>query len=82
MVPVPKVEHTITKAAIPTGTKQLLTDMGPEKFCQWVGKQKRLLITDTTFRDAHQSLLATRMRTFDMLAVADAVFVVDLVGIG
>lgn len=73
VVPLPKVEHTITKAAIPSGTKQLLTDMGPEKFCQWVSRQKRLLITDTTFRDAHQSLLATRMRTFDMLSVADAV---------
>jgi pyruvate carboxylase len=48
--------------------------MGPEKFCNdWVAKQKKLLITDTTMRDAHQSLLATRMRTFDMLAVADAV---------
>jgi pyruvate carboxylase len=48
--------------------------MGPEKFCKdWIAKQKRLLLTDTTMRDAHQSLLATRMRTFDMLAVADSV---------
>ncbi|MFZ4767591.1 MAG: pyruvate carboxylase subunit B, partial [Roseimicrobium sp.] len=55
-------------------TKQLLTELGPEKFCkQWVAKQKRLLITDTTMRDAHQSLLATRMRTYDMAAIADAV---------
>lgn len=59
---------------VPPGTKQLLEEMGPEKFCgEWVAKQKRLLITDTTMRDAHQSLLATRMRSFDMLAVADAV---------
>lgn len=58
----------------PAGTKQLLESMGPEKFCKdWVAKQKRLLLTDTTMRDAHQSLLATRMRSFDMLAVADAV---------
>ncbi len=58
----------------PAGTKQLLTEMGPDKFCrEWVAKQKRLLLTDTTFRDAHQSLLATRVRTFDMLAVADSV---------
>jgi pyruvate carboxylase len=55
------------------GTKQLLTKLGPEKFAEWVTKQKRLLLTDTTMRDAHQSLLATRVRTFDMLAIADAV---------
>lgn len=69
--PIPKWDHRQTPAA---GTKQLLTEMGPEKFCkEWVAKEKRLLITDTTMRDAHQSLLATRMRTFDMLTVADAV---------
>ncbi len=55
------------------GTRQLLLELGPKKFAQWVVKQKRLLITDTTFRDAHQSLLATRVRSYDMLAVADAV---------
>ena len=60
--------------AVPPGTKDLLGKMGPEKFCRdWVAKQKRLLLTDTTMRDAHQSLLATRMRTYDMLAVAEAV---------
>ena len=42
---------------------------GPKKFAEWTRKQKRLLVTDTTFRDAHQSLMATRVRTFDMLAV-------------
>jgi pyruvate carboxylase len=69
--PVPKWDHRITP---PAGTKQLLAEMGPQKFCRdWVSKQKRLLLTDTTFRDAHQSLLATRVRTYDMLAVADAV---------
>ena len=46
------------------------TELGPEKFAQWVRDQKRLLLTDTTFRDAHQSLLATRMRTYDMLQIA------------
>ncbi len=56
----------------PDGTRQLLLELGPKKFAQWTLKQKRLLITDTTLRDAHQSLLATRFRTFDMLAVADA----------
>lgn len=69
--PIPKYDHRVAPAK---GTKDLLTELGAEKFCKdWVAKQKRLLITDTTMRDAHQSLLATRMRTFDMLAVADAV---------
>jgi pyruvate carboxylase len=61
------------KEAPPAGTRQLLQDLGPKGFADWARKQKRLLITDTTFRDAHQSLLATRLRTFDMLAVASAV---------
>ena len=69
--PLPKCDHLVEPQV---GTKQLLTKMGPEKFCRdWVAKQKRLLITDTTFRDAHQSLLATRMRTYDMLSVAGSV---------
>jgi pyruvate carboxylase len=55
------------------GTRQLLLKLGAKKFAEWTLKQKRLLITDTTFRDAHQSLLATRVRTFDMLAAAGAV---------
>src|SRR3954464_1075270 len=50
-----------------------LLELGAEKFAQHVRKQKRLLITDTTMRDAHQSLLATRVRTHDLLAIADAV---------
>ena len=54
------------------GTRDLLHKLGPKKFSQWVLKQKRLLVTDTTFRDAHQSLMATRVRSYDMLAVADA----------
>ncbi|HTW95700.1 MAG TPA: pyruvate carboxylase, partial [Tepidisphaeraceae bacterium] len=57
----------------PSGTRQLLTELGPEKFAAWARKQKRLLVTDTTFRDAHQSLLATRVRTYDLLRIADAV---------
>jgi len=55
----------------PAGTRQRLAEMGPEKFAQWTRAQKRLLVTDTTFRDAHQSLLATRVRTYDMLAIAN-----------
>src|SRR4051812_9574384 len=61
------------KMAPPPGTRQLLLELGPKKFAEWTLKQKRLLITDTTFRDAHQSLMATRVRSFDMLAVANAV---------
>jgi len=57
----------------PSGTRQLLKKLGPKKFAAWARKEKRLLITDTTFRDAHQSLLATRVRTHDLLATATAV---------
>lgn len=69
--PMPSFDHG---TAPPAGTRQLLQEMGPEKFCrEWVAGQKALLLTDTTMRDAHQSLLATRMRSYDMLAIADAV---------
>ncbi len=61
------------KAAPAPGTRQLLLELGAKKFAEWILKQKRLLVTDTTFRDAHQSLMATRVRSYDMLAVADAV---------
>src|SRR5260370_31524778 len=57
----------------PPGTRQLLKKLGPKKFPAWARKEKRLLVTDTTLRDAHQSLMATRVRTFDLLATADAV---------
>jgi len=57
----------------PPGTRDLLLKLGPKKFAEWTLKQKQLLITDTTFRDAHQSLLATRARSYDMLAVASAI---------
>ncbi len=56
----------------PPGTKQILEQRGAKGLADWVLKEKRLLVTDTTFRDAHQSLLATRMRTADMVAVARA----------
>jgi pyruvate carboxylase len=59
--------------APPPGTRHLLQKLGPKKFATWARKQKRLLVTDTTFRDAHQSLLATRVRTHDLLATANAV---------
>src|SRR6195256_1716219 len=57
----------------PAGTRQLLQKLGAKKFAAWARKEKRLLITDTTFRDAHQSLMATRVRTHDLLATASAV---------
>jgi pyruvate carboxylase len=57
----------------PKGTRDRLLEIGPEKFAQWVREQKRLLLTDTTMRDAHQSLMATRMRTYDMLQAANYV---------
>ena len=60
-------------AAVPPGTRQRLQALGPVKFAEWIRDQKQLLITDTTLRDAHQSLLATRVRTYDMLVVADAI---------
>jgi len=68
--PRPQYDH---RATPPDGTRQVLLKLGPEKFAEWTRAQKRLLFTDTTFRDAHQSLLATRVRTYDMLMVADAV---------
>jgi len=58
------------KSAPPAGTKQKLDELGPEKFSQWMLGERRVLLTDTTMRDAHQSLLATRMRTIDMAAIA------------
>lgn len=55
----------------PKGTKNLLTEMGADNFCQWVKQQPNIFYTDTTMRDAHQSLLATRVRTEDMLKIAE-----------
>ncbi len=67
--PLPLVDAV---ALAPKGTRDRLKELGTEKFAVWVRDQKGLLVTDTTMRDAHQSLLATRMRSYDMLAVADA----------
>ena len=70
LAPVPAAP-TGVDSALP-GTRQLLLKLGPKKFAEWTRAQKRLLITDTTWRDAHQSLMATRVRSYDMLACADA----------
>ncbi|MBE7691558.1 pyruvate carboxylase [Tenacibaculum finnmarkense] len=67
----PVVPKFDINAKHPEGTKDLLTKLGPEKFSQWLKNEQKIHFTDTTMRDAHQSLLATRMRTFDMLKVAE-----------
>ncbi|MCB1385399.1 MAG: pyruvate carboxylase [Nitratireductor sp.] len=56
----------------PRGVKNLLEEKGPRAVADWMLEQKRLLITDTTMRDGHQSLLATRMRSIDMVNAARA----------
>ena len=65
---IPKVDRL---AEHPRGSKNRLDEMGPEAFCSWIRQHKGIFYTDTTLRDAHQSLLATRVRTLDMLAVAE-----------
>jgi pyruvate carboxylase len=59
-----------TLAAPPPGTKQKLDELGPEGFAQWMLREERVLLNDTAMRDAHQSLLATRMRSIDLTAIA------------
>ncbi len=70
--PKPLVPEFSRYEKYPEGTKDLLTKLGPDKFCAWLKKEKQIHYTDTTFRDAHQSLLATRMRSYDMLRVAES----------
>lgn len=68
----PVVPSFDPSSEFPKGTKDRLTELGPEGFAKWLKKQKPIHYTDTTFRDAHQSLLATRMRSNDMLTVAES----------
>ncbi len=68
---IPKIPKFDATASYTEGTKDLLTKLGPDKFSEWLKNEKKVHFTDTTMRDAHQSLLATRMRTFDMLKVAE-----------
>ncbi len=68
---IPKVPKFDEYGDYPKGTKDLLTEYGPEKFSRWLRHQNEVKFTDTTMRDAHQSLLATRMRTHDMMKVAE-----------
>ncbi len=62
----------IFRGAYHEGTAQKFERLGSEKFSAWLREQKRVLITDTTMRDGHQSLLATRMRSHDLIAIADS----------
>ncbi|MBB5805400.1 pyruvate carboxylase [Saccharothrix ecbatanensis] len=68
----PKVKLPVVdlNAEPPAGSRQKLVELGPEGFARWLRESKALAVTDTTFRDAHQSLLATRVRTKDLLAIA------------
>ena len=65
---VPEISPFATR---PRGTRDILREQGAEGLSKWVLEQKGLLITDTTMRDAHQSLLATRVRTHDLLKIAE-----------
>ncbi|MGP4017936.1 pyruvate carboxylase [Saccharopolyspora sp. 5N708] len=68
--PVHKLPELDLSAPPAEGSKQRLTELGPEGFARWLRESNTIGVTDTTFRDAHQSLLATRVRTRDLLAVA------------
>lgn len=66
----PKPIVPYIEAEVQPGTKQKLDELGPKAFADWMRNEKRVLLTDTTMRDGHQSLLATRMRTFDIARIA------------
>ncbi len=66
----PAIVPDVRGMSPPAGLKQMLDDKGPEAVASWMKAQERLLITDTTMRDAHQSLMATRMRTHDIARIA------------
>jgi pyruvate carboxylase len=69
-LPGPVMPAVDTADSMPMGTRDRLRELGAEKFARWMLDQKQVLLTDTTMRDAHQSLFATRMRTADMLPIA------------
>jgi pyruvate carboxylase len=66
----PKAPPALTPPA--PGTRNLLDDKGPQAVADWLAAQRRVLVTDTTMRDGHQSLLATRMRSIDMIRATPA----------
>lgn len=67
---VPRIPQIPSGMTHTPGTKNQLSKLGPEGFAQWIKNEKPIYFTDTTLRDAHQSLLATRVRTTDMMKVA------------
>ncbi|QIZ07320.1 pyruvate carboxylase [Priestia megaterium] len=69
--PKPRIPNLPFDLPYQEGTKQILDKYGANGLVEWVKNQKQVLLTDTTFRDAHQSLLATRMRTTDILHIAE-----------
>jgi pyruvate carboxylase len=69
-LPEPETPSVDLATPIPPGSRDRLKELGPKKFAEWTKSQQALLLTDTTFRDAHQSLLATRVRTIDLLRIA------------
>ena len=66
-----KVPNFDRNQDFPKGTKDKLNQLGVDDFCKWLKHENKIHYTDTTMRDAHQSLLATRIRTYDMLKVAE-----------
>src|SRR5262249_53276521 len=71
-LPRPPLPRFDPERPIPPGSRDRLGELGPERFLAWMRRERRVLFTDTTVRDAQQSLLATRVRTHDILAVAPA----------
>ena len=70
-IPKRRIPHLKYSEEIPKGTKQILDERGADGLVNWVKEQKKTLLTDTTFRDGHQSLLATRVRTTDLMHIAE-----------
>ncbi|MGO4886579.1 pyruvate carboxylase [Anaerobacillus sp. MEB173] len=68
----PRIPKTTYQQSYPSGTKQILEQQGAAGVVDWIKGQNSLLVTDTTFRDAHQSLFATRVRTHDLTQIAEA----------
>lgn len=62
----------VTDLPLQPGSRDRFDELGPKGFADWMLSRKEVLLTDTTFRDAHQSLLATRVRSFDMVSIAQA----------
>jgi pyruvate carboxylase len=68
----PRVPQTSFHYPYPDGIKRIFDEQGPDGLVDWIHTQKKVLVTDTTFRDAHQSLFATRVRTYDLVQIAEA----------